>query len=199
MWRDVFFGYSVQEGQLMKMLQGLILTCALSCLGQTSHAQNLTTEQAYAAIPHARTVFNVEQSKLTNQQKDGLKRLFGLSDQGVVLKVEAMRAFQAGDKARLDYFVQRYTFLIKGLQDLAIPNELTAARKLIVAAVQDHQRFYVRKQQEIGRQAWSLSSEAQLASQKLHQAYADLLKQYPQENANNRQAFFDYLCALDFL
>ncbi len=37
------------------------------------------------------------------------------------------------------------------------------------------------------------------ASQKLIKAYQVLIQAYPQEPPQNRQAFFDYLCALDFI
>jgi len=37
------------------------------------------------------------------------------------------------------------------------------------------------------------------SSGKLHRAYAELLALFPQEDAHNKAAFFDYLCALDFI
>ena len=37
------------------------------------------------------------------------------------------------------------------------------------------------------------------ASALLHQAYAELMQLYPGEATHNRDAFYDYLCALDFL
>lgn len=37
------------------------------------------------------------------------------------------------------------------------------------------------------------------ASGKLLGAYGNLMRMYPNEDGTNRQAFFDYLCALDFI
>jgi hypothetical protein len=39
----------------------------------------------------------------------------------------------------------------------------------------------------------------QTASVKLHEAYAELMRLFPEEGRQNRDAFFDHLCALDFL
>jgi hypothetical protein len=39
----------------------------------------------------------------------------------------------------------------------------------------------------------------QTASARLHEAYAELMRLYPGEGTHNRDAFFDYLCALDYL
>ncbi|NIP39793.1 MAG: hypothetical protein GWO07_16190 [Candidatus Dadabacteria bacterium] len=37
------------------------------------------------------------------------------------------------------------------------------------------------------------------SSNKLKRAYSILMKKCPKENGHNRQAFFDDLCALDFI
>lgn len=37
------------------------------------------------------------------------------------------------------------------------------------------------------------------SSQKLHEAYGRLMQVYPQEAERAKQAFFDHLCALDFI
>ena len=37
------------------------------------------------------------------------------------------------------------------------------------------------------------------SSANLQGAYSDLMRLYSSENATNKQAFFDYLCALDFI
>ena len=37
------------------------------------------------------------------------------------------------------------------------------------------------------------------SSNQLIQAYDYLMQSYPQESPHNRQAFFDHLCALDFI
>ena len=43
------------------------------------------------------------------------------------------------------------------------------------------------------------ASAVHTASARLHEAYGQLMRLYPEEGAQNRDAFFDYLCALDFL
>jgi hypothetical protein len=37
------------------------------------------------------------------------------------------------------------------------------------------------------------------SSGKLRRAYGELLTLFPQEDAHNKAAFFDYLCAMDFI
>src|SRR5438132_13658187 len=59
----------------------------------------LTPDEAYAAIPHRRIAFDPAASTLSKPQAEALKRLFALSDQGVVLRVEGMRAVRAGNGA----------------------------------------------------------------------------------------------------
>ncbi len=185
--------------KIKRLAQVFVLLWASFLLLQNTAAQSLSPEQAYAAIPHARTVFDVSQSKLSTKNKEALKQLFALCDQGVVLRVEAMQAFAEKDKARLQYASLRYTGLIQAVQSLALPTELKNVQNLIARALQDHQQFYRIKQEQLGHQAWRLSDEAMQASQKLHQSYANLMQLFPEETAHNRQAFFDYLCALDFL
>jgi hypothetical protein len=42
-------------------------------------------------------------------------------------------------------------------------------------------------------------SKVRSSSANLQGAYGDLMRLFPSENATNKQAFYDYLCALDFI
>ena len=48
-------------------------------------------------------------------------------------------------------------------------------------------------------QGGNFHSLVRSSSSKLIQAYNHLMQSYPKESPHNRQAFFDHLCALDFL
>jgi len=44
-----------------------------------------------------------------------------------------------------------------------------------------------------------MTPDVKQASGNLHRAYGLLMNAFPGETARNRTAFFDYLCALDYL
>ena len=85
------------------------------------------------------------------------------------------------------------------LNALSVPPRLGSVHRLIGDAV---------KEQRAALDEWRKTAvPADLARQplvasssgKLRQAYAELLPLFPQEGEHNKAAFFDYLCALDFI
>ena len=89
-----------------------------------SPAWALTPEEAYAAIPHQRTPFDAGASTLPQAQADSLRRLFALSDEGVVLRVEGMRAQRSRDAAELARVLRDYDALIARLQSQPFAPEI---------------------------------------------------------------------------
>jgi hypothetical protein len=162
----------------------------------------MTVEEAYAAIPHHRTVFEPGASRLSRPQIDSLKLLFLLSDRATVLRVEGMRAFRDGRSEELRRIMESYRVVIASLKDLKATSEVTPIQALVLDAVQDHQRFFRTKLDDprmVARRDLSFTADIQQASQKLHRAHDLLMQTFPNEPNVNKAAFYDYLCALDFL
>lgn len=167
-----------------------------------SSARAMTPEEAYAAIPHQRTTFDAGVSTLSPTQVDSLKRLFAHSDQGVVLKVRGMQAQRAGDAKELKRIVQSYDVLIENLEAQKLAPEVVRARDRVVKALDLHKRFLASRPEaglQYARKDLSGTAEVREASGNLIQAYQDLMKAFPREPSRNKSAFYDYLCALDYL
>jgi hypothetical protein len=180
-----------------------ILTCLLfAAVVGALPARAMTPEEAYAAIPHQRTSFDARASTLSRAQADSLQRLFALSDQGVVLRVEGMRAQRSRNAAELKRVIQAYDALIEKLAVQTFVPEVVPARDLVVEALRDQKRFIASKPEggmQFTGNELATTPDVKRASGKLQQAYGLLLKTFPGEVARNKAAFYDYLCALDYL
>ena len=133
----------------------------------------MSVDQAYAAIPHRRTVFDRRAATMSAPEADGLVQLFALVDRAIVARVT-----RAGHDA-----------VLTDLRALDLPERLRRVQALVTAAVVAERAYVVDSNQ----------GAVQAASANLHEAYAELMRLFPGEDANNRDAFYDYLCALDFL
>lgn len=182
----------------MRILPWLMAAIALTSLPSGA----MSPEEAYAAIPHQRTTFDPKASKLSSSHVDSLQRLFALSDQGVVLRVEGMRAQRSRNAAELKRVLQAYDALIENLQAQKLSPEVVPVRDLVVKALSDQKRYLASKpeggMQFVGREL-AMSPDVTQASGNLHRAYDTLLKAFPGEPARNKSSFYDYLCALDYL
>ena len=78
--------------------------------------------------------------------------------------------------------------VLAALRSLDPPPRLGRVRTLVIEAVVAEQAFLAGDQAAVTT-----------ASARLHEAYGELMRLYPGEGAHNRDAFCDYLCALDFL
>ena len=166
-------------------------------------AQALDVEGAYAAIPHRRTAFDAPASSAPAPQKANLARLFALTDRGVVLRVEGVQAHGRRDAAGIKRTVAGYETLIADLGKESFSPEVAPARALIVEALQLQQR-HLQSRPEGGlvftvRRDLEATPDVKQASQKLIKAYGILMRTFPGEPQRNKAAFFDHLCALDFL
>lgn len=171
--------------------------CTALLLALPFAASALTVEQAYAAIPHQRTPFDAPGSHLARGQVELLEQLFNLSDRGTVLRVDGLDALKRMDAPRLRTIVRDYAALLEGLRALRPTQQTRAATDLVLQAVQQHMRFFEGKL--AGQLDAGFTADVHQSSQKLRQAYGVLMAAFPDETPHNRQAFFDYLCALDFL
>ena len=150
------------------MIKVMVLALILAAQG----AGAMSVDEAYASIPHRRTVFDRHAALMPADEADGLVRLFALVDRAIVARVT-----KTG-----------YEPLLAELRALALPPRLQPVQRLVVEAVVA-ERAYLDGE----------ASAVHMASTRLHEAYGQLMRLYPEEGAQNRDAFFDYLCALDFL
>lgn len=135
-------------------------------------AAAMSVADAYASIPHRRTAFDRSAATMSAGEADGLERLFALVDRAIVARVT-----KTGHDG-----------VLAELRSLDLPPRLGRVHSLVTDAV-------------VAERAYLAGDAAaiQTASARLHEAYAELMRLYPGEGAHNRDAFYDYLCALDFL
>jgi len=165
---------------------------------------DLSVEEAYAAIPHRRTAMDFTASNIPTQEKRYLEVAFHIIEQSIRLRVTAYRKFshgEAGD-AQLIADMGRVSEFLKSVEP---PANLSSYHKRLVKALSD-QRAYFEEWSARGAQfqygsPHRLAShpKVQGASKALHDAYGILMQLYSGEDAHNKQAFFDYHCALDFI
>jgi hypothetical protein len=172
-----------------------------------AHAQDMTIEQAYEAIPHARTPFNAKQSDISAADAKYLQHFFFASDLATRARVQALQQFyHREDIGALKEYDGEINKLLASFDLVKTPANLQAAQENLLGAIRDQQKFFhewaalkgtpafAAMKQNIGQNA-----SVQSAHQKLFTAYSQLKELYPQETAHNQQAFFDHLCALDFI
>jgi len=172
---------------MKKVLPGLVL---LLC----ADAFALEVEQAYRLIPHQRTVFLLDQSKLPASDAQQVSRLLSLAEKAMVERVDALKngAAKTGYLSRIDDILWQ-------LDQLQVPDRIQPARDHVQTAVRQH-RNYFELQNVTGASAEASRQQLIQASHRhLIAAYQLLMQTYPEETQHNKQAFFDYLCALDFI
>ncbi len=176
----------------------LLLALAAICLAE---ARAMTVDEAYAAIPHRRTVFDAKATKASQPQVESLQRIFALAEQGTVLRVEAMRSGAGGPAVK--GLLARYDALLAAAQSQPVLPEVKPAQELVMQAIRHHRRFLeARAAQGSGSMAHAEISRAPEVLEghgKLLKAYDVLMRSFPQEPAVNKNSFYDYLCALDYL
>jgi len=159
-----------------------------------SSAQAMGTEQAYQLIPHQRTVFQLHKTNLPASEAQQVAKLLTLSEKAMVERVNALKngASKTGYLSRIDSILWQ-------IEQLQVPGQVEAARDHIQLAVQQHRSFF-ELQNVSGSNARASRNQLILSSHKhLLSAYGVLMQSYPEEAKHNKQAFFDYLCALDFI
>ena len=139
-----------------------------------------------------------------------LENLFGIVDRAIVARVETLQWFTSGGRQGrpISHYQQTLSGLLAELEGLDPPQALTPAMGLIAAALRDQAAYFRAWKTATDRGEpfpYSFSRGEKLhplvrsSSGKLVRAYSLLMRAYPGESAHNRQAFFDHLCALDFI
>ena len=164
----------------------------------------MSVEEAYAAIPHRRTQFDFASTSLSGPERAYLERAFALIDQSIALRVEALRKFSRADEdaARL---IEEMGRALDYLQRLTPPARLRGYHQSLTRALTDQRAFYQEWSEQGAQFSYGRPStlhthpKVQSSSSALREAYGLLMQNYSDESQQNKQAFFDYHCALDFI
>ncbi len=172
----------------------LILGSFTICLDSFS----LTVDQTYEAIPHRRTIFDYNTALMSTQEKNYLSEVFRLTDLATVERVDMLIWLHTnGQKGR---GAKNYSNILNRLNEINAPVSLVNFHKLIIESIEE-QRKTLYKWENSSFDYPKLQNEklVRSSSAKLKRAYSILMKKYPKEGNHNKQAFFDHLCALDFI
>jgi hypothetical protein len=156
--------------------------------------QSLSVEEAYRSIPHKQTTFDAKTMK-DKKIAAYLQQLFTLVDTSVTERVMWQQALRQGRAPAYN----NYSVILQQINALNVPDDLNDVQKLIGDAVAE-QYAYLKSLQDQG--ATSIRPDDKKIgeiSQRLRQAYGLLMQRYPNETPHNKAAFFDHLCALDFI
>ncbi len=160
--------------------------------------QQMTVATAYQAIPHRRTGFDHRKSTISRQAAEKLHAIFNWTDKAVIERVETLQAVFGNNRDR--YRLYNYQIIIDALQNMKLPGNIQQAHTLITEAVREQQIYFEQLHSSIGKMHFNSGDPLiQSSHKKLLNAYNQLMRQFPNESAENRQAFFDHLCALDFI
>lgn len=165
----------------------ILAVTALPCRAGDAIQQQMTVEEAYNAIPHARTRFDAAVANMSGQEKEFLDIFFGLTDFAVAERVIEQRGGNDDN----------YAAILGKLSALQVPDKLSQAHALVTEAI-SQQRDYLKKL-KAGARFDSSDPLVQGSHNKLVAAYGELMRAYPSEGSHNQKAFYDHLCALDFI
>ena len=162
----------------------------------------LSVDQAYAAIPHRRTVWDESGSTVPPAERPYLRVIFEVIDEAVAVRVAGLQNFSAGQYDRSDPVAQ-YDQLIGFARRMPVPRTLAAYHHKVLDGLGGQRQFFAdwKSQRAQFPFAGQIGGHpgVRRASAALRSAYNELMGKYPAESSSNKDAFFDYHCALDFL
>jgi len=170
---------------------------ALSDQKMNEVADERAIAAAYGSIPHRRTRYDREGARMSGAENDYLASFFRHVDLAMVQRVRLAERITLGggqDEHGLDYPV-----ILGGLAALQPPSSLREMHELVVAAVVEQQAVLADWKRSGKTTFPRHDSRVHQASSKLRRAYSLLMSGVPGAGTHNKQAFFDYLCALDFI
>lgn len=165
------------------------MLCIFLALSGAGSVLAVSVDEAYRLIPHRQTVFQAASAQMPAAESAYLVAFFSVIDQAIVAKVSSSRGSTVA---------QAYAPVWTAWARLRPPSALKATQERVKAAIEEQQAFLLEVERK--QTGWNMSHpRVRSASAKLQAAYGDLMRIYGNENASNKQAFFDYLCALDFI
>lgn len=187
----------------LKILVGLVA----SVLVWVPDLFALSVDEAYKAIPHRQTTFDRSTSKVSARDSIYLRKMFAITDQAMAARVEQFSTlyyFKGHGDTGISLYNETIDKLIQQLEALN-PPILKKHHQLILESIQEQQRFLNEwanasdSKKESIKNTLTRHPLVQSSHHKLFAAYNELMGLFSQENKHNKQAFFDHLCALDFL
>ena len=186
----------------------IILGLLLGVLNGVPDLFALSVDEAYKAIPHQQTTFNRSLSNAPAREKIFLSKIFSVTDQAMAARVDQLTAlfyFKGQGDTKISSYNTKIGRLIGQINSLSPPASLAKYHKLILGSIQEQKQFFNEwaqastAQKEMFRKTYAKHPMVQSSHHKLLAAYNELMRLFPRENKRNQQAFFDHLCALDFL
>ena len=180
-----------------------IVVCALLVVSQAVHSMSI--EEAYRAIPHKSTPFLTDRSKLDFLTRMSLQKYFDLVNQAVVQRVQTLQWFASSGQQGENYKVYQSEIgtVLTALRRIKAPREMKKSIDLAISAIQDQSDYFSQWSNKRGHgKTFSFNSRDRLVQsshRKLISAYNHLMSTYSFEASHNKTAFFDHLCALDFI
>ena len=160
-------------------------------------AQALTVEEAYRLIPHQRTIFETHSSKLSPDTASTLIEVFQYVDQIIVLKETILTNRFAGNA---DLVKKQYSQISDQIAARLSATELASFRDSLLGGIRDQAEYLgLAKSGSISLDIDNRHLKVRASSAQLVQAYNILMQKFPHEVPHNKQAFYDYLCALDMI
>lgn len=158
---------------------------------------SMPVDKAYRSIPHQQTTFNSSSATMSVEDAGYLNKLFSIVDVAVVERVQTLRWYQTGGLRGVNN--NNYAQIISELEQMDVPDNLKQAHTLIQQAIVE-QNQYFRKIDSSDIYSFKANDLTIRSSHtKLIKAYNLLMALFPKENNHNKTAFFDHLCALDFI
>ncbi len=171
-------------------------------------AAGMTVEQAYKLQKHQQTTFDKSVSTLSEEDAKYLDHLFFVTDMAFRERMTMLAYFRAH---KADKYIEKYNEQISALLGsfdmIKAPNKtLALVEDEVKNAIKEQRAFFyewhatrdVKYYNALSKNPGA-NQRVQSAHRKLINAYGLLKKQYPREVAHNQQAFYDHLCALDFI
>jgi hypothetical protein len=165
----------------------------------------MTIEEAYRAIPHGKTDFMIQNSKLDLESKIYLKQMFDLVNMAIVQRVQTLRWFTSHGKKGNNYqeYAANTATIQRKLNELKAPPSLMNAKLLVAQSLDDQLSYFRKWEPHVTKgklyQFNSRDPLIQSSHRNLINAYNQLMGTFPLESKVNKQAFFNHLCALDFI
>lgn len=160
-------------------------------------AMSMSVEDAYRAIPHHQTTFAPNRASMSTDERRFIESMFKLTDIAVAERVQSLHFFQT--QGQQGSPPRNYPTLLARLNALSTPQALSEVKSLITSAVTEQQHYFLEADTGSKLDFDAHNPLVQSSHRKLIAAYQLLMSRYPSEDAHNKKAFFDHLCALDFI
>jgi hypothetical protein len=144
---------------------------------------------------------NFAAANLPDADKRFLEVAFHVIDEGIRFRVAASQSLARHETTDPQLFSDMDR-VVAFFQNTEPPVALAAYQTLLLRALSDQRAFledWRRQGPAFPEQTLAVHPRVQSASGALRAAYQTLIARYPEQGASNKDAFFDYHCALDFL